>query len=92
MRDKWREYGLEDVEIVEHEVLLPYPEEVSVAMTAPKPWQASMKEDPVAGDESSGREDVGLPYHAYSASGDVAGEVALDEPDRLLDRAPHPLG
>ena len=29
VRDKWREYGLEQVEIVEHEVLLPYPTEVA---------------------------------------------------------------
>ena len=33
-RDKWREYGLEQVEIVEHEVLLPYPTEVQVSMPA----------------------------------------------------------
>jgi N-acetylated-alpha-linked acidic dipeptidase len=32
VRDRWREYGLEQVEIVEHEVLLPYPTEVLVEM------------------------------------------------------------
>jgi N-acetylated-alpha-linked acidic dipeptidase len=74
-RDRFREFGLEDVQIVEHEVLLPYPREVTVEMTAPRSWRASMKEDPVPGDEYSARSDVGIPYHAYSASGDVAAPV-----------------
>ena len=73
-RDRWREYGLEDVAITEHEVLLPYPEDVTVEMTAPKPWRASMKEEAIAGDEYT-QADVGLPYHAYSASGDVTAPV-----------------
>ncbi len=45
------ESGLEDVKITTHEVLLPWPEEVSVEMTAPKAWRASMREDPIAGDQ-----------------------------------------
>ncbi len=73
-RDRWREYGLEEVEITEHEVLLPYPDEVIVEMTAPTPWRASMKEEAIAGDEYT-HADVGLPYHAYSASGDVTAPV-----------------
>src|SRR2546425_2729705 len=74
VRDRWREDGLEQVAITEHEVLLPYATDVSVEMTAPTPWRASLKEDPVAGDPFSAR-DVGLPYHAYSASGDVTAPV-----------------
>ena len=74
VRDRWREYGLEQVAIVEHRVLLPYPIAVSVEMTKPAPWRASLKEDPVEGDPSSAK-DVGLPYHAYSASGDATAEV-----------------
>jgi N-acetylated-alpha-linked acidic dipeptidase len=73
-RDRWREYGLEEVGITEHEVLLPYPEEVTVEMTAPGRWRASMKEDPIPGDEYTNA-DVGLPYHAYSASGEVTAPV-----------------
>ncbi|MGH9330017.1 MAG: M28 family metallopeptidase, partial [Vicinamibacterales bacterium] len=73
-RDRWREYGLEEVDITEHEVLLPYPEEVTVEMTAPRPWRASMKEEAIPGDEYT-QADVGLPYHAYSASGDVTAPV-----------------
>jgi N-acetylated-alpha-linked acidic dipeptidase len=74
-RDRWREAGLEDVQIVEHEVLLPWAEEVGVEMTAPRPFRASMKEDPVPGDEYSAAADVGVPYHGYSASGEVEAEV-----------------
>jgi N-acetylated-alpha-linked acidic dipeptidase len=73
-RDRWREFGLEDVEITEHEVLLPWPEDVTVEMTAPRAWRASMREDPIPGDEST-QGDVGLPYHAYSASGEVVAPV-----------------
>jgi N-acetylated-alpha-linked acidic dipeptidase len=70
--ERFRAFGLEDVRVTEHEVLLPYPEEVRVEMTAPRPWRASMEEDPVAGEA---RADVGIPHHAYSASGDVTAPV-----------------
>ena len=71
------EAGLTAVEIATHEVLLPWPLEVSVEMTAPRVWRASMREDPVSGDTYSQAppEELGLPYHAYSASGDVTAEV-----------------
>jgi N-acetylated-alpha-linked acidic dipeptidase len=75
IRDRWQSFGLDEVEIVEHEVLLPYPEAVTVEMTAPKQWRASMTEDPIEGDSSEAAADVGIPYHAYSASGDVTAPV-----------------
>ncbi len=74
-RDRFREFGLEDVSITEHQVLLPYPERVSVEMTAPHRWAASLKEEPIPGDEYSARSDLGIPSHAYSASGDVTAPV-----------------
>jgi len=74
VRDRWREDGLEQVEITEHEVLLPYATDVGVEMTAPAPWRASLKEDSIPGDPFSAR-DTGIPYHAYSASGDVTAPV-----------------
>jgi N-acetylated-alpha-linked acidic dipeptidase len=73
-RDRWREWGLDEVDIVEHEVLLSYPQEVTVEMTAPRPWRASMREDPVASDPSAAIQ-VPLPYHAYSRSGEVVAPV-----------------
>jgi N-acetylated-alpha-linked acidic dipeptidase len=71
---EWRKAGLEDVRLVEHEVLLPYATEVAVEMTAPKPWRATLREEPVPGDADT-EADAGITYHAYSASGDVSGEV-----------------
>ncbi len=73
-RDRWQAWGLEDVHIVTHDVLLPWPEDVRVEMVAPRPWQASLKEDAVLGDPST-RLDAGLTYHAFSASGDITGDV-----------------
>jgi N-acetylated-alpha-linked acidic dipeptidase len=76
-RDEFVKYGLEDVEITTHEVLLPWPEEVSVELTAPKAWRATMREEPIAGDKYSQTSPdlLGLPYHAYSASGEVTAPV-----------------
>src|SRR5262249_36581118 len=76
-RDRFNEYGLEDVQITTHEVLLPWPEETSVEMTAPRAWPASMREDPLPGDPYTQirPEEAGLPYHAYSASGEVTAPV-----------------
>src|SRR5262249_46710850 len=73
VRDRWREYGLEQVEIVEHEVLLPYATDVTVDRPS-RNWHASLKEDAVDGDPYSAR-DVGVAYHAYSASGEVEAPI-----------------
>ena len=69
--------GLEDVQISTHDVLLPWPIEVSVDMTSPRRWRASMREEPVPGDPYSDAPtgELGVPYHAYSASGEVTAEV-----------------
>ena len=70
-------YGLEDVRTVEHDALLPWPLEVRVEMTSPRRWQASMREEPVEGDEYSQapESEIGIPYHAYSASGTATAPV-----------------
>ena len=69
--------GLDEVAITTHDVLLPWPEEVSVEMTAPRRWRAAMREEPIAGDPHTRVEhaDPGIPYHAYSASGDITAPV-----------------
>jgi len=75
--DRFEEYGLDDVQITTHDVLLPWPEEVLVEMTAPTSFRASMREEPLAEDaytQISERE-AGIPYHAYSASGEVTAPV-----------------
>jgi N-acetylated-alpha-linked acidic dipeptidase len=76
-RDRFAELGLERVEVTTHEVLLPWPEEVIVEMTSPNTWRASMREDPIAEDRDTHlpQAEAGLPYHAYSASGDITAPV-----------------
>jgi N-acetylated-alpha-linked acidic dipeptidase len=76
-RDQFKQFGLEDVEITTHEVLLPWPEEISVELTAPRSWRATMREEPIDGDKYTqvSASVVGLPYHAYSASGEVVAPV-----------------
>src|SRR5262245_14999090 len=73
VRDRWREYGLDEVEITQHEVLLPYVTETIVELPRTQ-WRASLQEETVSCDACSTR-DVCLPYHAYSASGDVTAPV-----------------
>jgi N-acetylated-alpha-linked acidic dipeptidase len=74
IRDVFREAGLDDVAITEHQVLLPWPLETSVEMTAPRPWRASMRERPARGDRFTEAE-AGIPFHAYAASGDITAPV-----------------
>jgi len=77
MVQQFRGAGMQDVGITRHEVLLPKPLEVTVEMTEPRPWRASMHEPGVAGDPDTHLDSsaVGVPYHAYSASGEVTAPV-----------------
>ena len=72
-REQFEAFGLEDVEVTTHDVLLPWPEEVTVEMTSPIRWRASMIEDPIPEDPDTqiSPQKTGLPFHAYSASGEV---------------------
>ena len=70
MRDRWKEYGLDTVEIIEHEVLLPFPTEMKLTMGA---WEARFSEDPVPGDPDT--QTPLLHYNAYSRSGEVEAPV-----------------
>src|SRR5262249_36121843 len=85
VRDRWREYGLEQIEIVQHDVLLPYANEVTVDMPS-RGWRASLTEDAIDGDPFSAK-DVGVAYHAYSASGAVARPVVYANSGTPADSA-----
>jgi N-acetylated-alpha-linked acidic dipeptidase len=78
-RDRFISFGLDDVQVTTHEVLLPWPEEVTVEMVSPTPWRASMREDPVAEDPDTqiAPADAGIPFHAYSASGEVTAPLVV---------------
>jgi N-acetylated-alpha-linked acidic dipeptidase len=73
--DEWKSYGLEDVHRTQYDVLLSFPKSIRVEVVSPKKSALALKEDPVPQDPSSQRNDVGLPYNAYSISGDVTAPV-----------------
>ena len=73
---QFREAGLENVILTTHEVMLPRPLEVVVEMTHPRRWRASLSEEPVDDPDTHIEPSAaGLPYHAYSASGEVNASV-----------------
>ena len=72
VRDRWIEYGIDEVSIVEHQVLLPWPEDVTVEIPA-RSWKATLYEDPIPGDPDT--QTPVLHYHAYSASGDFEAPI-----------------
>jgi len=74
MAAQWRAWGLEDVALRRYDVLLPWPEQVSVTLTAPVRYQATLTEDCYPEDP---RACVGpeLTYLGMSGSGDVTGEL-----------------
>ena len=72
--ERYREYGLEDVKLHKYDVFLPWPTRVSVTMTAPTHYEASLKEDEVDGDPDT-RLDAGPTYFGMSGTGDVTGEL-----------------
>src|SRR6478752_3903952 len=78
MRDRWKEYGLDQVEIVEHDVLLPWPVEMTLEMTEPRPWKARFTEDPIPGDPDTATPVIH--YNAYSTSGEITAPVIYSDP------------
>jgi N-acetylated-alpha-linked acidic dipeptidase len=64
-RDQWLAAGLDEVQIVEHRVLLPNGRDASVEMVAPHRWTATLRERP----------DDPVAFHAYGASGDITAAV-----------------
>ena len=72
--ERFKSFGL-DARIEEFEALMPYPTERSLELIAPERYTATLKEPVVAEDPDSG--DAGqLPtFNAYSADGDVTGDL-----------------
>ena len=73
--EEWKSFGLEDVRQIEYEVLLSFPERISVEIESPRKIKLSLREDPVVADPDTQRSDLGIPYNAYSASGEVSGPL-----------------
>ncbi|HVP90972.1 MAG TPA: M28 family metallopeptidase [Terriglobales bacterium] len=73
--DEWKACGLEDVHLAEYDVLLSFPERIRVEIVSPEKVALSLREDSYPQDPDTSRADVGLPYNAYSASGDITAPV-----------------
>jgi len=72
--EEWKSYGLEDVRISEYDVLLSFPERISVEMILPKKYVMKLAEAPYPQDPDT-QKDAGIPYNAYSRSGDITAPV-----------------
>jgi N-acetylated-alpha-linked acidic dipeptidase len=71
---QWREFGLEDVELIEHPVYLPWPVRYEATLVDANE-KLSVKEEAIPQDRDSSATDVGIPYCAYSADVDVTAPV-----------------
>jgi N-acetylated-alpha-linked acidic dipeptidase len=71
VRDEWKNFGLEDVHIVPYDVLLSFPEKIHIELLSPKKYILNLREQSYEEDPDTKRTDVGIPYNAYSRSGDV---------------------
>lgn len=71
---QWREYGLEDVQLIEHPVYLPWPVRYEATLVESN-QKLSLKEESIPQDKDSYNKDVGIPYCAYSADIDVTAPV-----------------
>ena len=68
--EEWKSNGLEDVRLTEYDVLLSFPERIQVEVVSPKKLTLSLKEEGYKQDPDT-QKDVGIPYNAYSRSGDL---------------------
>ena len=74
---KFKEWGL-DAHIETFQVLFPTPKERLLEMTAPTQFRAKLEEPALAVDPTSNQKSEQLPtYNAYSADGDVTGELVF---------------
>jgi N-acetylated-alpha-linked acidic dipeptidase len=73
---RFREMGL-DARIEELQALMPFPVERQVELLEPERYAAQLKEPVVEGDKDSGDRDQLPTFNAYSADGDVTGELVF---------------
>jgi N-acetylated-alpha-linked acidic dipeptidase len=72
--DKFKSWGL-DARIESFEALMPWPTERLVEQTAPTRFTLSLREPTIPEDPDAGDADSTPTFNAYSADGDVTGEV-----------------
>ena len=75
MAREWRRQGWENVTLRRYDVLHSSPRSVSLEMTEPVRYQASLREDAYAADPDTSNPAISGAYFGYSASGDVTAEL-----------------
>jgi N-acetylated-alpha-linked acidic dipeptidase len=73
--DAWRKQGWEDVTLRRYDVLHSRPRSISLEMTEPLRFTASLREDAYGVDPDTKNPAVSGAFFGYSASGDVTAEV-----------------
>ncbi len=73
--DEWRKQGWEEVSLRRYDVLHSRPRNISLEMTEPVHFTASLREDAYDADPDTKKPAVSGSYFGYSASGDVTAEV-----------------
>jgi len=73
---KYKSYGL-DAHIETYTVLYPTPKTRLLELTGPTKYTAGLKEPAVAGDATSGQDNQLPTYNAWSADGDVTGQLVF---------------
>jgi N-acetylated-alpha-linked acidic dipeptidase len=68
---EWKSFGLDEVHLASYDVLLSFPEEISVELVSPREFKLKLKEKAFQEDPDTSRPEVGIPYNAYSHSGDI---------------------
>ncbi|MGB9404342.1 MAG: M28 family metallopeptidase [Candidatus Acidiferrales bacterium] len=73
--EQWKQQGLEDVTIREYDVLNSTPREISLEMTGPKEYRATLREAPYDADSDTKNPRASGAFLGYSASGEVTASV-----------------
>lgn len=73
--DEWKRQGWDDIAFRKYETYFTEPRSITLEMTAPRRYRASLREDPIDGDPSTQRRDLPGGYNAFSASGDATAEL-----------------
>ncbi|HEV8200605.1 MAG TPA: M28 family metallopeptidase [Candidatus Polarisedimenticolia bacterium] len=98
VRDRFLEYGLEEVTFHDTPALMTYGKESELSIIAPDQVTLKLTEDPHPADSDSHLYDdpAQVPFHGYAPSGDVTGEVVYanggaPEDFAILDRMGIPV-
>lgn len=75
MAREWRKQGWEDVTLRKYDVLHSRPRSVTLEMTMPVRFKASLREDAYSRDPATKNPAIDSAYFGYSASGDVTAEL-----------------